>query len=778
MGLFKNNRNEILILAIIPLLFLYRMIFFGEIVTTNDEYERHPINEWRDSYINDQGDIPQWYPNLFSGMPSYGGYIYTNGDPTKIFRSKILFNPGLKVWFYLFLSGVGMFILLQFFKINKISALFGSLISALTPYAFGLINAGHLNKIFAMAYVPWVIYAGIYFIHKPRIISLLVLSLVTALQLWANHPQVAYYTWMVLGFYYMWILVSSIIDKAFTSKDSLYPLFGLIVGIAIALLMVSDPYVDIYKFQEHSNRGAVSVLDQSSETSKGTKWEYATQWSFHPKELLSLIYPYYFGLQNTSDVEKGAYWGFMPFTQSTHYVGLVILMFSILGIVLRKPKRFELIFWVVTGLIVLTGFGSFFSILYKPFYSLLPFFSKFRIPSMIYLLLAITIPILGARGLDIFIDVYEEKKEMKKVFTVISGFLIMSLLLFMFGELILSFSGFSDARYDPMTISKLRSARIELFNKGLLLAIFICASIGALIYSLSQKKIDNKTFKYLVILIALLDIWIVNSEFMNVRPPLNLDRKFRRDNLVNHIKSDKEHFRIFPADEMGSNKYSYWNIESIGGYRPIKLRNYQDLMDAGGFSRPRVLDMLNVKYVVTKKKINNPNFKKIESIKGLYENKNVLPKSWIVSDIKNVSTQRESLMEILLSGFNPKDIAIVYDYNGPQISNNSGGDVSVKSREENRIELVSKTEAGGLLVLSEIYYRPGWIAKVNDVETPIYQTNHILRSIYVPKGVSNIVFEYDNTDWKRTRLLSRISFISVILILGGLFWKDKKRNMQ
>jgi len=606
----------------------------------------------------------------------------------------------------------------------------------------------------------------------------LVLSLVTALQLWANHPQVAYYTWMVLGFYYMWILVSSIIDKAFTSKDSLYPLFGLIVGIAIALLMVSDPYVDIYKFQEHSNRGAVSVLDQSSETSKGTKWEYATQWSFHPKELLSLIYPYYFGLQNTSDVEKGAYWGFMPFTQSTHYVGLVILMFSILGIVLRKPKRFELIFWVVTGLIVLTGFGSFFSILYKPFYSLLPFFSKFRIPSMIYLLLAITIPILGARGLDIFIDVYEEKKEMKKVFTVISGFLIMSLLLFMFGELILSFSGFSDARYDPMTISKLRSARIELFNKGLLLAIFICASIGALIYSLSQKKIDNKTFKYLVILIALLDIWIVNSEFMNVRPPLNLDRKFRRDNLVNHIKSDKEHFRIFPADEMGSNKYSYWNIESIGGYRPIKLRNYQDLMDAGGFSRPRVLDMLNVKYVVTKKKINNPNFKKIESIKGLYENKNVLPKSWIVSDIKNVSTQRESLMEILLSGFNPKDIAIVYDYNGPQISNNSGGDVSVKSREENRIELVSKTEAGGLLVLSEIYYRPGWIAKVNDVETPIYQTNHILRSIYVPKGVSNIVFEYDNTDWKRTRLLSRISFISVILILGGLFWKDKKRNMQ
>ena len=98
----RNNRNEIIILAVLPLLFLYRMVFLGEIVTTNDEYERHPINEWRDNYLNNQDDIPQWYPNLFSGMPSYGGYIYTNGDPTKFFRSKILFNPGLESGFICF----------------------------------------------------------------------------------------------------------------------------------------------------------------------------------------------------------------------------------------------------------------------------------------------------------------------------------------------------------------------------------------------------------------------------------------------------------------------------------------------------------------------------------------------------------------------------------------------------------------------------------------------------------------------------------------------------
>ena len=78
MNFFIKNKIELFILMILPVLFLYRMIFFGEIVTTNDELELHPINEWRDTYLDENKDTPQWYPNLFSGMPSYGGYIYTS----------------------------------------------------------------------------------------------------------------------------------------------------------------------------------------------------------------------------------------------------------------------------------------------------------------------------------------------------------------------------------------------------------------------------------------------------------------------------------------------------------------------------------------------------------------------------------------------------------------------------------------------------------------------------------------------------------------------------
>ena len=113
-------------------------------------------------------------------------------------------------------------------------------------------------------------------------------------------------------------------------------------------LMVSDPYVDIFAFQNHSNRGAPSVLDETNETSSGTKWDYATQWSFHPMEIISFALPYHFGLQNFSVknrtnpsefMKQASYWGYMPFTQSTHYMGLLILLLPILSLVSRIRRE-------------------------------------------------------------------------------------------------------------------------------------------------------------------------------------------------------------------------------------------------------------------------------------------------------------------------------------------------------------------------------------------------------------------------------------------------------
>lgn len=761
------------LLAIIPAIFLYRMIFLGEIVTTNDELERHPINQWRDSYLAENEDMPQWYPNLFSGMPSYGGYIHMTGDPTKYLRNTLLFNPGIKVWFFLSLTGFGMFILLQFIGVSRMASILGGLMTGLTPYSFGLVNAGHLNKIFAMAYIPWVFVSVLYLMKRPSIKSILLFALAAAIQLWANHPQIVYYTWMVIGFYWVWVTGASLKEKSFSIKTSSLQLGGIIGSLIIALLMVSDPYLEVYNFQKHSNRGAKSVMDQTGETASGTGWNYATQWSFHPKETISFLFPYHYGLQNSQDPKKGAYWGFMRFTQSTHYLGLVAIIFAIFGALLRKPDKLEWFFWITTILVLITGFGSFFPILYKPFFDYFPFFSKFRIPSMIYVLLAVTLPILAAKGFDTFQKNIEEKETFKKAAYVAGGIGVLSILFLLFGESLFYFSNASDTRYNPSVISKLRSFRVDLFQKGLLLGMFVSLGSLGLIWGAIQKKLSKEIFGYLILGLVVLDLWIVNAEFINVKPAKNMDLMFQANSMVTYLNNDQDYFRVYPADELNSNKYSYWNVESIGGYRPIKLRNYQDLMDAKGFSRPHILNMLNVKYVLTRKKINNPNFVPISDFPGVYKNKNALPKAWIVGDVKSVATQKESLMETLLNRFDPSQSAIVVNYEGDPMPENASGGVTIKTRKENRIELECSSETGGLLVLSEIYYKPGWRAFVDGTETKIYQTNHVLRSINVPSGNSKVIFEYDDKNWKNTRRLSRVSFLIVLLGIGFLFWKEQ-----
>ena len=732
-----------LLIPLCYLFFLWEMVFYGSDPIANDSIAHIPIAEWSKSVK----EFPYWFPNLFSGMPSYGGYIYTPGDPTKTILNMIFLNRGIKLWFYFSLSGIGFFILLRLLKISSISCLFGGIVSGITPYSFGLINAGHTNKIIAMAFIPWILASVIYGMNHKSLKSILMISVPTIFQLWSNHPQVVYYTWMMVVF----------------------------IGLLISLIVVVHPYYHVYEFQKHSNRGAKSVLDDTKETSSGTDWDYATQWSFHPKETISFLYPYHYGLQNfpTRYMKSAAYWGFMPFTQSTHYLGLIVILFAILGALLRKPDRFESYMWVLSGLVIFVGFGSYFPALYKPLFLLAPFFSKFRIPSMIFILLAISIPYLAAIGLDKLITNEKTQIVKKKILWVFGGFIGLTFIFLIFGESILSFSSLSDNRFNPAILSQVKDIRKELFNKGIMLALVLSGSTFGLSWLFLKGEVNKKIFSTLIVLFSIGDLWVVNNEFLFLKKPEKINLYFRETPLINYLKNDNSHFRIFPVDELNSNKYGYWGIQSIGGYRAVKLRHFQDLMDAGGFRRPQILNMLNVKYVLTEKKLNSPLFSPVINYNGLYKNRAVLPRTWFVNNIDNVTDQKTSLQSVLSQSFDPEKTAVITNYSGPEIPESSTGTAKIETLSENEIVITASTSAGGLLILSEIYYKPGWKCKIDGILTDIFQTNHVLRSIFVPEGTHSIKFFYDKSSWYITRLISRISFLIILFSLIIISWKEK-----
>ena len=175
-----------LVIPLILFVFLNDLIINNKIPLASDMVAHEPIKEW----LSTTSEFPHWFPNLFSGLPAYGGYIYTPGHPLQPLLNTIYLNNGVKFWLYLSIGGISLFFLLKFLKVSYIASLFGGIAYALTPYVFGLINAGHNNKIMAGAFTPLLLLCALYMFNNHSIKSILLLSIVSALQLWTNHPQI------------------------------------------------------------------------------------------------------------------------------------------------------------------------------------------------------------------------------------------------------------------------------------------------------------------------------------------------------------------------------------------------------------------------------------------------------------------------------------------------------------------------------------------------------------------------------------------------------------
>tara|TARA_B100000029_G_scaffold216483_1_gene214287 strand:+ start:10352 stop:12649 length:2298 start_codon:yes stop_codon:yes gene_type:complete len=753
------------------------MILENKVVDSADMFHRIPLDKWADEYTSKVDDMPQWYPHLFGGMPSYGGFIYAPSDPFRKVFDYLKLNWGIRYWFHFIIASMGMFYYLKWKKFRDISSIFGSISFSISPYLFGLINAGHPAKLYAIAFIPFSVLFAEKIIYNRSYKAMLGLTVLLALQLWTKHVQIVYYTWMLILFIWFWHEGKLAIEKKFKLKFFVNRTILLAVSIIFSCLLVSDPYLPIYEFHGHSTRGTNSSLEENTNLKKGASWEYATQWSLHPKETISFLYPYFYGLQNfpTRNVKSQAYWGYMPFTQSTHYMGLVVIVLGIIGFLIKYNNSKRISMGVASFIILLIGFGHYFPLFYWPLYKFAPLFSSFRIPSMIYILLPFTFSILAANCLNDLINYMDTNKfniVQKPIIYVLLSLTGLSLFLLLFGPDILSFSKLGEmSKYQPSIIDQLSNQRKEVFQKGALLAFFLSSGMLASIWLAFKKIITTRLIGFIIIGLTLFDLWIVNNEFINPKSERILRSGYKVTEEVKFLNENKGNYRIIPLEQFNSNRYAYFGLSSVGGYRPVKLRSYQDLIDSQAFIYSGIQDMLNVKYLITNRNLSKNRYKLVFNGKTkIYENLSVLPKAWFVESTLSVNSMHNSIREIINADFDPKEVAVVLNYKSKEKL--SIGSVELIEYSENKIILQSQSDGPGFLVLSENYYGPGWNATIDNVETKIFRTNHVLRGINVPSGNHTIVFSFNDSTYNFAKSLSFFSILFIISI-GLILYFDK-----
>ena len=103
--------------------------------------------------------------------------------------------------------------------------------------------------------------------------------------------------------------------------------------------------------------------------------------------------------------------------------------------------------------------------------------------------------------------------------------------------------------------------------------------------------------------------------------------------------------------------------------------------------------------------------------------------------------------------------------------------VELTAYEANRLAYKVRSQEGGVVVFSEIYY-PGWTCTIDGNPTPIVRANYVLRAVNVPAGEHEVVMTFDPQTVHVTEAIAYAALAVLGLMLIILLAVSIRRRRQ
>jgi hypothetical protein len=787
--------------------------------------QQHDITQWKamskdihDYETTHNGDRPLWTESMFSGMPGYMIAMKANNVvPYFIPEVLSLFLP--KPFKFFFLACVCFYIFCLVLRTRPYVGIIGALAYAYATYNPIIVGAGHDTKMLSIALLPGLV-SGLLLVYERRYWLGAGLTAAFAGSMIAmNHLQITYYALiiafiMTIGYMVRWIMAKQY--KHMMVALSFASVAGLVGVLSNAVTLFTT-----YEYSKATIRGGSQLADEKSTVTKeGLSTDYALSYSMGIAEPMVMMFPRMYGgssqrLEVPEESSKAIealrsmpqelgqqvqqslsfYWGGIGGvgTSGPPYVGAIVCFLALMGFVVLNNKHK----WWILATIVLTimmSWGEYFLGFNSFLLKHLPFYDKFRAPSMIIVVPTFLLCMMAVMTLDKILfrttDQVLLKKHFKQGLIIGASVFVVALLMYMSFDYqsrseveILKQVNQADPQVkEPVKafFNALKEDRRGLFMGDILRSLFFVA-----IATLGIWLFIRKTIKPVVVLVglgvfALIDVLAIDNKYLNADNYLESDvyeESFIPTKEDQQIMQDKSYYRVLDlryggiSGAFNQGAMTAYFHKSIGGYHPAKLSIYQDLIEKQLYKFPNcmpVLNMLNTKYII------NSDGRSAQVI----PNAGALGAAWFVKTIKWVNGPKEEMAA--LDNFNAKDTAVIdksfEKIAGQPFAYDSSASIQLQKNDNDMMTYHSKSSSPQLAVFSEIYYEKGWKAFIDGKESGYAKADYVLRALPVPAGEHTIEFRFDPQSHKIGSTITLICSALMLLLLAIGLWKTYQRK--
>lgn len=731
-GYFK--RLDILcIFALLLLVLIYdiRITLMRGIVITDDIFASditnylYPVRVLLGEFIKD-GKLPLWTPLVYNGFPLFanaevGVWYPINWILFGLLKPGIALN--LLIILKFFLSGFFLYLYLRKIGNFPLSSLFGSI--AFAWCGFFIVHVKHINMTDSAMWLPLILLSLEMFFDKNRALWIFITGGLFGIQILAGHPQICYYTGLFIIFYSGW----KIIKKRKYLRYGAPLVLSLVFGAGIGMVQIL-PTLE---------------LSSISERGGGVSYEFAAGYPYYIPDLLTFLYPYVNGTPSAGTyIVNGIFW------EDYGYIGILPLVFAILGVILFWRRENPLVkFWTITlilsGVLMLGDSTP----LFKIVYTLLPGMKYFRFPTRFILFVCLSLCVLASIGFQKILDFRLRGNDIKRRFSLIH---VIVLLLTVFDLF------YFQKRQNPVVDRRIwesipKTARIISMDKNLFRIFTIGGTDSHKLAFVKASGWEGDLTPY-----------IEQREFL--QPSMNIQYG---------LASADGYLNLIPRHVIAvwGNEKQPGIIHKTGRISP----DGKNLEISKGTIE--ILKAFNVKYILSLWELKHPSLSFIGRIKDvyLYENKDVMPRAYLVSNVIFIDEKKAEDPE-LVSGLVKgeenleKSVILSLESNTEKVNadTTNPGSVEIISYSPESIRLkVNCLIEKAWLVISDTDY-PGWEAFVNERKVKIHRANLCVRAIEIYRGKHEVRFEFKPKSLFYGGLISIFSFI---VCGAGIVWLKK-----